>query len=275
MTLTPCSSIYQTRSYFMLEQIDITIRFYEELNYFIKKYPKKQDIKYTYYGKRSIKDLIENFGIPHVEVDLILVNGESVDFNYIVQNNDRISVYPMFESLNITKTTLLRDKPLRKTKFVIDVHLGKLARNLRLLGFDTDYKSNRNDSELAKISSKENRVLLTRDRQLLMRKIVTHGFIIRNEIPIHQIAEVLNRMDLWESISPFTRCVKCNSNLKGLQKNSSKYNDLKEQIPQKVKEWCKEFSYCSICNKVYWKGTHYTNFLDKISIIKSKQIQKK
>lgn len=258
----------------MLDEINITIRFYEELNYFLKKYPKKQDIHFNYSGKRSIKDLIENFGVPHVEVDLILVNSNPVDFNYIVKNNDRISVYPMFESLNITKTTLLREIPLRNTKFVVDVHLGKLARNLRLLGFDTDYKNDRNDAELAEISSKENRILLTRDRHLLMRRIITHGFVIRSEIPIIQIAEVLNRLDLWDSISPFSRCVQCNSKLQDLKNNNRIYTELLKQIPQKVKEWCYEYSYCSNCKKVYWKGSHYTSLLDKISFIKSKQITK-
>lgn len=143
------------------EVFNITIRFYEELNDFLKKLPLKTDIFLTYSHRRSVKDLIESLGVPHVEVDLILVNGESVDFDYIVRNGDRISVYPVFEAMELTGITSLRVKGLRETRFVVDEHLGSLARKLRLLGFDTDYIKNRSDAELAPVSQNEGRILLT------------------------------------------------------------------------------------------------------------------
>ena len=80
---------------------NIIIRFYEELNDFLPEDRRKRDIDFSFQGKRSVKDLIESFGVPHVEVDLILVNGKSVDFSYIVNDGDRISVYPVFETISI------------------------------------------------------------------------------------------------------------------------------------------------------------------------------
>ena len=117
----------------------VTIRFYEELNDFLEPSRRKSDIEIVFPERRSVKDLIESFGVPHVEVDLILVNGESVDFSRIVADGDRISVYPVFETLDIGPVTRLRPDPLREPRFVLDVHLRKLARRLRLLGFDVDF----------------------------------------------------------------------------------------------------------------------------------------
>lgn len=251
----------------VITEIRITIRFYEELNDFLKNYSTKEDIVFSFNGKRSIKDLIESFGVPHVEVDLILVNGNSEGFEYIIQNNDRISVYPMFESYNVKAISKVRVKPLRDTKFVLDVHLGKLARYLRLLGFDTDYKRYRDDPELAIISQNEKRILLTCDRKLLMRSIVTHGLIIRASDPRRQILEILNRLDLWDDIKPFTRCLTCNSEIREIKEKSDEFNSIYSELPPNVKSWCKEISKCIGCNKVYWKGTHYDKlelFVDEI-----------
>ena len=252
----------------MNERLDITIRFYEELNFFLKKHPKKQNIQFTYYGKRSVKDLIESFGVPHVEVDLILVNSKSVDFSYILNNGDRISVYPVFERFNIGKISLLRDQPLRENKFILDVHLGKLAKHLRLLGFDTDYKAFRDDRTLAKISSDEHRILLTRDRQLLMRKMVQWGLIIRSDDSKEQILEVLDRIDLRNDIHPFTRCLSCNGIIKSLTIDSAEFELLRTSIPPKVLNWCSEFNYCPSCKKVYWKGSHYESLMRRIEGLK-------
>lgn len=243
---------------------NITIRFYQELNYFLKKYPKKQDINFSFSEKRSIKDLIESFGVPHVEVDLILVNGESVDFNYLVRDGDRISVYPVFESFDITNKQKLRATPLREIKFVVDVHLGKLAKNLRILGFDTIYNNDLQDRELALISSEQNRILLTRDRGLLKRKIVTHGFILRSETPLNQTIEVLNRVDLWDQVKPFSRCIHCNGLLKSITRKQIHSANLLYQIPDYIFQKYNEFSICSKCKKIYWKGTHYKNLTKKI-----------
>jgi uncharacterized protein len=249
----------------MVNDCRITIRFYEELNDFIRNYSRKKEIHYTSPGRRSVKDLIESFGVPHTEVDLIMVNGSPVDFTYIVENNNRISVYPVFERLNIRGLSPLRKSPLRESRFVLDVHLGKLARDLRMLGFDTDYKTFRDDRELAEISSREKRILLTRDRQLLMRKIVRRGLIIRSDNPNNQIVEILNRLDLQDDIKPFTRCISCNGVIEKLKEESENYNMLFMKIPLKVLDWAQEYTYCPSCLKVYWKGSHYDSLMTRIT----------
>jgi len=250
---------------------EITIRFYEELNDFLRGYPKKQDIHYSFRGKRSIKDLIETFGVPHVEVDLILVNSLSVGFDYSVQDGDRISVYPMFELLNIKTLSELRDEPLRETSFILDVHLGKLAKYLRLMGFDVDYEKYRDDPELAEISMKEKRILLTRDRQLLMRKCVDRGMIIRNNKPLLQIVEVLDRLDLWNAVKPFDRCLQCNGLIEYIATESEAFAEIREKIPPKVYQWCDEYYRCRNCGSVYWKGSHYEKMIALIEKIESER----
>ena len=242
----------------------ITIRFYEELNDFLPKAMRKRDIDYSFPGRRSIKDLVESMGVPHVEVDLILVNGESVDFGYIVRAGDRISVYPVFESFSIKEVTHLREKPLRDIKFVLDVHLGKLARRMRLLGLDTDFRMDRDDGELADISAKTNRILLTRDVELLKRKQIERGIFVRNTDPDKQIIEIINKFDLRSFIKPFERCIECNGKI-----NKLNYEDniglIKEKVPPGVLSWCTEFYSCSSCDKIYWKGSHYDKLVKIIN----------
>ncbi|HNR88483.1 MAG TPA: Mut7-C RNAse domain-containing protein [Spirochaetota bacterium] len=235
----------------------ITIRFYEELNDFLPRGKRKRDVDVAFPGRRSVKDLIESLGVPHGEVDLVLVNGASVDFSRIVADGDRISVYPVFESLDILPVTRLRTAPLRDTRFVLDVHLRKLARRLRLLGFDVDYRENRGDAELAEISTRERRILLTRDRRLLMRRIVERGVFVRATRIDAQVAEVLDRLDLRGSISPFTRCIECNGRMRSLPIDSPECSPALDAVPPGVRAWCREFHRCDGCGRVYWRGSHY------------------
>jgi uncharacterized protein len=244
-----------------------TIRFYEELNDFLPPVKRKKDIEFEFMGRRSVKDLIESFGVPHVEVDLIMANGTSVDFSYIVLDGDRISVYPVFETFDIGTVTRLRPGPLRDPRFVLDVHLQKLARRLRLLGFDVDYHPDRGDAELADIAERENRILLSRDRQLMMRKKVMRGLYVRNTDPEKQVNEVLDRLDLRGLCRPFTRCIECNGAIGSLDITDPGSGDIENRIPPGVRSWCSEYYRCSGCGRIYWKGSHYEKLkirLDKI-----------
>ncbi len=234
----------------------IYFRFYEELNDFLPKEKRKKTFEHSYSDKASVKDIIESLGIPHTEIDLILVNGVSVDFNYIVKDKDRISVYPVFESMDISGLQHLRATPLRNPKFVLDVHLGKLAKLMRLSGFDTLYKNDYDDKEIVKISVDQKRTILTRDTGLLKRKEITHGYFIRNIKAEKQLEEVITRFDLAKSIKPFTRCLLCNTELRSVPKD-----EILNRIPPKVKKYQTEFSICENCNKIYWKGTHYEKML--------------
>lgn len=243
----------------------ITIRFYEELNDFLPAAARKKDIDYEFGGRRSVKDLIESFGVPHVEVDLILANGVSVDFSYIVRDGDRISVYPVFESLSIASVTRLRPEPLRDPRFVLDVHLRKLARRLRLMGFDVDYDPDRDDAVLADIAERDGRILLSRDRQLMMRKKVTRGLYVRNIDPEKQVSEVLDRLDLRDRCRPFTRCIECNDLIEELNGEEA---EREENIPSGVRSWCTEYYRCRGCGRIYWKGSHYEKLLKRVEMIK-------
>ncbi|MGQ9734563.1 MAG: Mut7-C RNAse domain-containing protein [Candidatus Bipolaricaulia bacterium] len=228
-------------------------RFYGELNDFLPLDKRQMTIPYEFQGAPSVKDAIEALGVPHVEVDLILVNGESVGFSHHLSAGERVAVYPVWESLDITSVTRLRGRPLRRTRFVADVHLGKLARLLRLLGFDTLHSNVLEDEELITIASREGRILLTRDRQLLKRTAVTHGYWIRSVQPIEQAREVVRRFDLAGQVRPFTRCLVCNGMLISVAKE-----EVLPRIPPKVANWREEYYRCTSCDRLYWRGSHYS-----------------
>ncbi len=229
-------------------------RFYEELNDFLPKQRRKTDFEAEFKGKRSIKDMIEALGVPHTEIDLILVNGKSVDFNYILQNKDRASVYPVFESLNITNVTQLRKIPLRRNKFIVDINLGNIVKYMRVLGFDIYYDSLLSTRKIIEISKRENRVILTKSRKLLKFKDVTHGIFIRPGTTTEQIRRIIDYLDIKDNIKPFSRCLRCNTLLKSVLKQN-----ILDRIPPKTKEFCDEYVQCQSCDKIYWKGTHFIN----------------
>lgn len=240
----------------------VHLRFYEELNDFLPLDKRKIRFSHSFKNHPSIKDMIESLGIPHTQVDFILSNNNSVDFNYIVQNGDDISVYPVFESVNIQDVAKLRPTPLRQIKFIADVHLGKLARYLRMLGFDTIYKNDFLKKEIIKIAKSEKRIILSRSRKLLKIKDITHGYCIASTDTEKQLKLILNRFDLTKNIKPFSRCMICNSKLKSVPKEK-----IIDKIPPKVKELHSDFAQCPNCKKIYWKGTHYIRmkkFIDNL-----------
>ena len=234
----------------MRKQVDV--RFYAELNDFLASWRRGRATPYIFEVSGSIKDMIETLGVPHTEVNLILVNGEPEDFTYRLRNGDRISVYPVFESIDISVLVRCRPQPLRESRFVADTHLGRLVRYLRMLGFDTKYGDDTQDEELATISSQEKRILLTRDRGLLKRNVVTRGYFVRATDSREQLREVLQRFDLSSAIAPFSRCVHCNSLLRPTQKDL-----ISDRLPPKTEQYYEEFHVCPSCERVYWKGSHY------------------
>ena len=230
----------------------MSIRFYAELNDHLCQDQQYRTLEKPLITPTTAKDLIESFGVPHTEVDLILVNGASAPFAQAVHPGDRVAVYPMFESFDITAEVRVRPEPLRESRFVLDVHLGKLAAYLRMLGFDTRYQSCFSDPQLARISAGERRILLTRDRGLLKRSEVTHGYWLRQTDSRRQIAEIVDRFDLARAIRPFTRCMACNGMLEGVAREQ-----VRERIPPLAAELHDEFRECRQCGRVYWKGSHY------------------
>ncbi|MDD5035006.1 MAG: Mut7-C RNAse domain-containing protein [Methylococcaceae bacterium] len=226
-------------------------RFYEELNDFLPPPLRKRTLEYRFNGHPGIKDPIEVFGIPHTEVELIIVNLQSVGFDYPLQAGDRVAVYPMFESFDVTPLVRLREAPLRRTAFVLDVNLGKLARRLRLLGFDALYSNRYHDSEIADIAAGEKRIVLTRDRRLLYAKRITHGYWVRSVEPQRQTEEIIRHFDLRRQINPFARCLMCNGLMKPIAKA-----DILDRLEPKTRRYYQEFFTCQNCGKIYWEGSH-------------------
>ncbi len=227
-------------------------RFYEELNDFIPASRKKQVFSHSFHGNPSVKDVIESLGVPHVEVDMILVNGKSVSFSYKVMDADHVSIYPVFESLDISEVQHLRAQPLRDIKFIADVHLGRLVKYLRLLGFDTVYDREFSDSEIINTSVSQKRIILTRDKGLLKNRKVTHGYWIRSTDPRRQVNEVVSKFDLSRNLKPFTRCLECNSLVKDIPKE-----DISGMLLPKTKKYYNLFKICPDCSKIYWEGSHF------------------
>lgn len=240
-------------------------RFYEELNDFLSSDKVKKKFPYLFTGKVSVKDAIESLGIPHTEIDLILVNGESVGFEHILQNGEHISVYPVFESLDIASLVRLRPESLRNPTFIVDVNLGKLARLLRMLGFDANWRNDLNDPEIIEISISEKRIILTRDIGILKNRKVTRGYFVRSDDPDIQIVEVLKRFELIRLIKPFTRCMECNEFLKEIRKE-----EISELLPSQASSSYVKFMQCAGCHKIYWGGSHYDKMLEYIKGLEGK-----
>ncbi|MCX5780671.1 MAG: twitching motility protein PilT [Firmicutes bacterium] len=237
----------------------VTIRFYAELNDLIS--PERRQVAFSpcFDGPRSVKDLIESLGVPHTEVDLILVDGKSAGFSWLIRGGERIAVYPHFKTLDITDVTAVRPHPLSEFRFALDTHLGKLAAYLRMLGFDTYYSNVVSDAELANISSSEQRVILTCDRGLLKRNQVVYGYCVQARDPAEQVVEVLRRFDIGSKLQPFQRCMACNGVLRPVPKE-----EVFCQLPAEVRKYCDEFNICPECSRVYWKGTHYEHMQEFI-----------
>ena len=227
-------------------------RFYAELNDFLPPGRRGVEFAHEFHGGPSVKDVIESLGVPHTEVDLVLADGESVDFSWILREGARVSVYPVFESIDIAPLARVRPAPLREVRLVLDVHLGRLARYLRMLGFDARWRNDERDEEIARIASAEHRIVLTRDAGLLKRRIVTHGYRVREADPRRQLAEVFHRLDLFGSVAPFRRCLCCNALLETVRKE-----DVAGELPPRVRERHDAFRRCPSCRRVYWAGTHH------------------
>jgi len=244
----------------------VDVRFYAELNDVLPPDRRGQPITLEVAPGTTVKDLAESLGVPHTEIDVILVNGESVDFGHQVGQGDRVSVYPVFEALDVSPLVRLRPRPLREARFVLDVHLGRLARTLRLLGFDSLWRNDATDDELAAIAVDEKRILLTRDRGLLKRAKVTHGYLVRDTDRRRQIVEVLRRFDLFGAIAPFGRCLACNGELEPVPKA-----EVEQRLPPRTRQDYDEFWTCPDCGRIYWQGSHYDRLAALVKDIRRAQ----
>lgn len=232
--------------------VTATFRFYEELNDFLSPARRRRDFSLPCAWTATVKHVIEALGVPHTEVELILVNGESVGFEHRLQEGDRVAVYPKFEAFAVTPLLRVRPQPLRTPRFIADAHLGALARLLRIAGFDTLHDNGYQDRRLVEIAVREQRIVLTRDRELLKRRDITHGCYVHALQPAQQLREIVERLDLARSARPFSLCLICNAPLREIAKAQ-----VFERLPPSVRDSHEHFTTCDACRRVFWQGSHW------------------
>lgn len=237
-----------------------TLRFYEELNDFLPHALRRRDVPLRFDPPAPVRHLVETVGVPHTEIELVLRNGESVDLEARVEDGDRLAIYPMFETFDVAPLLQLRAAPLREPRFLADAHLGRLARDLRLLGFDTAFANDLGDDELARRAAAEHRILLTRDRQLLMRREVTHGCYLRAARPEEQLAYLVHRLQLCRLIRPFVRCTACNTAVEPVAVEA-----VVAHLPPSVRQLHARFWRCTGCGRVYWQGSHWRAMAGRVA----------
>jgi uncharacterized protein with PIN domain len=231
-----------------LQLIKAHFTFFAELNDFLPRHQKNTTFTIDFEDHQTIKHLIESLGVPHTEVGRILINGHPAEFSCCLQDGDGVTVYPA-------------DSPLAgEPSFVLDNHLGQLATYLRMLGFDALYRNDYQDDELAHVAIQEGRILLTRDRRLLMRKVITLGYCPHQSDPRQQAVEVLRRFNLFGQVRPFQRCLRCNAPLQPVSKQ-----DVLDRLEPLTKQYYNEFHLCPSCNQVYWKGSHFERMQQMIA----------
>jgi uncharacterized protein len=240
----------------------VSVRLYAELNDRLSPEAQMKPFPVTVPPPGSIRELFSAIPVPEEKVELVLVNGQSVDLDHKVQDGDSVSVYPIFESFDVASLVRLRDHPLRESRFVLDTHLGKLATFLRMLGFDALYRSDYHDDELLAISTNEGRILLSRDRELVSSGQLTRAYRVCETDPHAQVREVVDRIDLRGSLRPFIRCMRCNTLLQPVEKEA-----ILERLPPRIQELYNEFQLCPTCDRVYWKGSHYGRMSEFIQIL--------
>jgi uncharacterized protein len=232
--------------------VTATFRFYEELNDFLAPERRRREFTVPCARAATTKHMIEALGVPHTEVELILLNGVSVGFGTLLREGDRVAVYPKFETFDITPLLRVREQPLRDTRFVADTHLGSLARLLRMMGFDTLHENGFADDEIERIAAAQGRIVLTRDRDLLKRRSITHGCYVRALRSQQQLREIFERLDLARSARPFTLCPVCNTTLHAVARAQ-----VEHMLPPHVRELYQRFSTCEVCARVFWEGDHW------------------
>jgi uncharacterized protein len=279
-----------------LSPFAVQVTFHGDLDFFLKK-GSARPIKRHLKEKTSVKDIIESCGVPHPGVDLILVDKEPVDFTHVVGKESDVQVYPV-TLLRDTYFTENRLQVLKIRNFIADVHLGKLARNLRLFGLNVTYDPTANDRELIarfqvdnadtnlpgrqrpetstrpetdkddlQTSRVRNQALLTRDRRLLMHAVVRHGYYLRSQDPMKQTLEVLGRFQLSSSLAPLTRCLRCNALLEPVEKT-----EIIDRLEPLTKIYYDEFRRCPGCDQLYWRGSHFKKLEARIADLRQQLI---
>ncbi len=233
-------------------QFTASFRCFGNLPALLKRRYRDASIVYRFKRHPAVKDAIESMGIPHTEVDVIVANGCSVDFHYQLQHLDTIDVYPLGCTVPAGTVLHLSAPPVEPVAFVIDLHLGKLTRRLRLLGFDCLYQNDFSDAEIMQLSFDQQRVILTRDRGILKHRQVVHGYLVRSDQVDEQIREVIDRYQLIDQIHAWRRCMACNGLLEKIEKAA-----IAERLQPLTRRYYLDFRRCRVCQRLYWQGSHF------------------
>jgi uncharacterized protein with PIN domain len=230
----------------------ITVRCYAELNDFLPSDRKQRSFVLSVKEPVTVGEIIGIVGIPLSEVDLVTVNSQPVGRSFRPLDQDHISVYPAFETFDISSLKTTQKQPLRTTRFILDAHLGKLARYLRMLGFDSLYRNDYSDREIIETAREQKRIILTRDKLLLRSPRVDHGYYVRAIEKHEQLKEVVAKFDLYSRFRSFTRCMTCNTALLPKSREA-----IRDRVGEEICNCYSEFFYCPECDKVFWKGSHF------------------
>jgi hypothetical protein len=225
--------------------IRATFHLHGALNDFLPPWKKDQPLSLVFNPDQSVKHLVESLGVPHTEIGAVLVDGSPVNFDYLVRAGELVEIDPIEDEVGAGRS-------IAEFHFVVDNHLGRLACYLRMLGFDTLYRNDFADAELAHIAEEQGRILLTRDRRLLMRKQVQRGCCLRSLMPQQQLLEVVRRYHLRGHFVPFRRCMRCNGILQPVTKKA-----VLNRLEPLTRKYFDEFRICPDCQQVYWNGSHY------------------
>ena len=236
----------------------VVVSFYGDLGFFVKAKDRLQPVRRVLTCKTSAKDVIESFGVPHPEVDLIVFNGQPIDFSFRLEADAALDVYPV--SADLFPSFRLQAREVRA--FVADGHLGKLTRDLRLLGLDVSYNRDANDRELLATTVQENRALLTRDRPLLMHRAVRTGYFPRSQHPMEQTLEIIRRFGLAGTLAPFIRCLRCNGLLVTVSKEA-----VIDHLKPLTRLYYDDFQRCPQCGRCYWRGSHVAKLEKRLESI--------
>ena len=229
-----------------------TFRFYGELNDFLARDRRGREIAAPCARADTTKHMVEALGVPHTEVELVLLNGAPAGLDDLLADGDRVAVYPRFTGIDVAGVARVVTQPAGRLRFAADAHLGGLARLLRMAGFDTIYRNDIDDDAIEALALDDGRIALTRDRELLKRRGVDFGCHVRALRPDGQLREVALRYGLAERARPFTLCLHCNALLRAVAKD-----DVRERLPPAVRATQDDFRTCDACGRVYWRGTHW------------------
>jgi uncharacterized protein with PIN domain len=217
-------------------------------------------------GPAAVKDTLEALGIPHTEVDLLLIDGLPIGFDHRLADGDRVEAHAVPPATRDESTGWpegrLQPRPLAWDRFVCDRHLGRLARMLRTLGFDTLYRNDWTEAQIVAIARREERAVLTGSRALLKRRTVGRARLIRSDLVDEQTREIVRRFGLAERVRPFARCNRCNGELRPVPKR-----EVLARIPPRTRAWLEEYLTCAACGQLYWEGTHVERMRARIESI--------